>query len=127
MSVKTSLRQSVRLVVFISKLATDFFVGDRCLPSGVIKHGWLENTLSIGDLPIDNPIFSGFPIATFDYWRVDMLCICMILSVCLHKHVHISESYESLWKTLASEILEIDTNQIKDFNARWESYPINIY
>jgi len=43
----------------------------------VIKHGLLENTLFVGDFPIEPPIFSGFPIATFDYRRVclDMLKI----------------------------------------------------
>ena len=40
-----------------------------CYPPG-IKYGWLENTLLIGDFPIETPISSGFPIATFDYRRV---------------------------------------------------------
>ena len=30
----------------------------------------MEKTLFIGDVPIETPISSGFPIATFDYRRV---------------------------------------------------------
>ena len=40
------------------------------LPSGVIKHGLLEDTLFVGDFPIETCISSGFPIATVDYQRV---------------------------------------------------------
>ena len=29
--------------------------------SGVIKHGWLENTLFIADCPIETPVSGGFP------------------------------------------------------------------
>ena len=36
----------------------------------VIKHGWLENTPFIDDVPITTFIYDGFPIATFDYRRV---------------------------------------------------------
>ena len=35
----------------------------------------MENTLFTGDVPIEPPISSGFPIATPDYWRVDSLTI----------------------------------------------------
>ena len=38
-----------------------------------IKHGVMGNTLFIGDFRIKTPISSGFPIATFDYLRVDLL------------------------------------------------------
>ena len=30
----------------------------------------MENTHFFGTFPIETPISSGFPIATFDYWRV---------------------------------------------------------
>ena len=33
----------------------------------------MENTLFIGDFPIETPISSGFPIATFDYRRVYLM------------------------------------------------------
>ena len=41
----------------------------------VIQHGWLENTLFIGDLPIETSISnsSGFSMAMFDYQRVQFL------------------------------------------------------
>ena len=36
----------------------------------VIKHGWLENTLFLGDFPMNTSIYRGFSIAMFDYQRV---------------------------------------------------------
>ena len=36
----------------------------------VIKHGNGRYTMKIGDVPIETPSSSGFPIATFDYQRV---------------------------------------------------------
>ena len=44
--------------------------GTMDIPSGVIKHGLLENTIFIVDFPIETPISSGFPIAIFDYRKV---------------------------------------------------------
>ena len=35
----------------------------------------MENTLLIGGFPIETPISSGFPIATFDYRKVLILTI----------------------------------------------------
>ena len=38
----------------------------------VVKHGVLENGSFISDFPIETPISSEFPIATFDSRRVDI-------------------------------------------------------
>ena len=40
------------------------------LPSGVIKHGVLENGSLIGDFPIETSMHGGFSLAMFDYQRV---------------------------------------------------------
>ena len=40
------------------------------LPSGVIKHGWLEYASFMDDFPIETSIYSGFSIAMFDYQRL---------------------------------------------------------
>ena len=32
----------------------------------------MEDTLFMGDFPIETPILNGFPLATFDYQRVPM-------------------------------------------------------
>ena len=42
-----------------------------CAPSGVIKHGLLENGPFIGDGPSKTSIHRGFSIAMFDYQRVN--------------------------------------------------------
>ena len=44
--------------------------GMMVLPSGVIKHGLLENGPFIADLHIKTSIGRGFSIAMFDYQRV---------------------------------------------------------
>ena len=40
------------------------------LPSGVIKHGVLENAPFIDDVPLETSIYRGFAIAMFDCQRV---------------------------------------------------------
>ena len=48
---------------------------------GVVSNLWysnmaMENALFIGNFPIETAIPSGFPIATFDYRRVDVSRLC---------------------------------------------------
>ena len=37
----------------------------------------MENTQLIGDFPIETPLASGFPLATFDYRRVCLMWTCL--------------------------------------------------
>ena len=55
------------------------YIVSLCLPEGkscfsttypVIKHGMLENPPVMDGVPIETSIYSGFPIAMFDYRRV---------------------------------------------------------
>ena len=56
------------------------------VPSGVIKHGWLENEpLSSGDVPIQMPILKGFSIAMSDFQKV-----LMVKSPCFHEQIQSS-------------------------------------